>query len=73
MNAMQRSNTILLAPTEAEEQELHALADASARLWNMANYERRQAYFTAGSRVPSYENQWRTFKDSEPFKRILQD
>jgi putative transposase len=68
MNAMQRTNTILLTPTEAEEQELHALADASARLWNMANYDRRQAYFT-GSRVPSYENQWRTFKDSEPFKR----
>ena len=69
MNAMQRTNTILLMPTEAEEQELYALADASAQLWNMANYERRQAYFT-GTRVPSYENQWRTFKDSEPFKRI---
>jgi putative transposase len=66
---MQRTNTILLAPTESEERELHVLADASAQLWNIANYERRQAYFTAG-RVPSYENQWRTFKDSEPFKRI---
>jgi putative transposase len=66
---MQRTNTILLAPTEAEEQELYALADASARLWNMANYERRQAYFTAG-RVPGYENQWRTLRDSEAFKRI---
>jgi len=66
---MQRTNTILLAPTEAEEQELRALADASARLWNMANYERRQAYFTA-RRVPSYENQWRIFKESEPFRRI---
>jgi hypothetical protein len=64
---MQRTNTILLTPTEAEEQELHALADASARLWNIANYERRQAYFTAGG-VPTYENQWRTLKDSEPFK-----
>jgi putative transposase len=66
---MQRTNTILLTPTEAKEQELYALADASAQLWNMANYERRQAYFT-GNRVPGYENQWRTFKDSEPFKRI---
>jgi putative transposase len=66
---MNRTNTILLAPSEAEEQELHALADASAQLWNMANYERRQAYFT-GTRVPSYENQWRSFKDSSPFKRI---
>ena len=35
----------------------------------MANYERRQAYFT-GNKVPSYENQWRTFTDTEPFKRI---
>ena len=66
---MNRTNTILLAPTESEEQELYALADASAQLWNMANYERRQAYF-AGRLVPSYENQWRTFKDSEAFKRL---
>ena len=66
---MRRTNTILLAPTEAEEQELHALADASALLWNMANYERRQAYFK-GRRLATYANQWRTFKDSEPFKRL---
>ena len=66
---MNRTNTILLTPTETEERELHALADASAQLWNMANYERRQAYF-AGNRVPSYENQWRTFKDTDTFKRI---
>ena len=66
---MNRTNTILLAPTEAQEQELDTLAEASAQLWNMASYERRQAYFT-GSRVPSYENQWRKFKESEPFKRI---
>ena len=66
---MNRTNTILLAPTEAQEQELHMLADASAQLWNMANYQRRQTYFKDG-RVPTYENQWRTFKDSEPFKRV---
>ncbi len=66
---MQRTNMVLLAPTEAQEQELRSLAEASARLWNMANYEQRQAYF-AGQRVPSYENQWRTFKDSEAFKQL---
>jgi putative transposase len=66
---MNRTNTILLTPTPSQERELRALADASAQLWNMANYERRQAYFTDG-RAPSYENQWRTFKGSEPFKRI---
>jgi len=66
---MNRTNTILLTPTETEERELRALADASAQLWNMANYERRQAYF-ASARVPSYENQWRRFKDTDTFKRI---
>jgi len=66
---MNRTNTILLAPTETQEQELYALADASAQLWNMANYERRQTYFTV-RRVPSYESQWRTFKDSEAFTRL---
>jgi putative transposase len=66
---MNRTNTILLAPTETQEQELHALAEMSARLWNMANYERRQAYFT-GRRVPTYEKQWRTFKDTDPFRQI---
>jgi putative transposase len=66
---MNRTNTILLTPTPAQEQELHGLADASARVWNMANYERRRAYFS-DRRVPSYENQWRTFKDSEAFKRL---
>jgi len=66
---MQRTNTVLLAPTHEQDQELRSLAEASARLWNMANYERRQAYFTS-RRVPSYEAQWRTFKDSGPFKQI---
>jgi len=66
---MNRTNTIMLVPTEAQEQELYALADASAQLWNMANYERRQAHFVGG-RVPSYESQWRRFKDTEAFKRV---
>jgi len=66
---MQRTNTILLTPTETQERELRSLAEASARLWNMANYERRQAYFIR-ARVPNYENQWRTFKDTEPFRRL---
>jgi len=66
---MNRTNTVLLTPTYEQEQQLRSLAEASARLWNMANYERRQAYFT-GMRVPSYENQWRTFKDADAFKQL---
>ena len=66
---MQRTNTVLLTPTSEQEQQLRSLAEASARLWNIANYDRRQACFT-GSTVPSYENQWRTFKDTELFKQL---
>jgi putative transposase len=66
---MQRTNTVLVTPTREQEQQLRSLAEASARLWNIANYQRRQAYFT-GRRVPSYENQWRTFKDTELFKQL---
>jgi putative transposase len=66
---MKRTNTILLTPTHEQEQQLRSLAEASARLWNMANYERRQAYFTS-MKVPSYETQWRTYKDTEAFERI---
>jgi len=66
---MNRTNIVLLTPTCEQEQQLRSLAETSARLWNMANYERRQAYF-AGMRVPTYENQWRTFKDADAFKRV---
>ena len=66
---MNRTNIVLLTPTCEQEQQLRRLAEASARLWNTANYERRQAYF-AGRRVPTYENQWRTFKNADAFRRV---
>jgi hypothetical protein len=66
---MNRTSTVPLAPTETEEQEVHGLADGSARLRNMADHERRRAYF-AGGRVPSYETRWSLVKDTDTFKRI---
>ena len=66
---MQRTNTILLMPTQTQEQELRSLAEASARLWNMANYERRQALFK-GVAAPTYTQQCRRLKDTDAFKRL---
>jgi len=66
---MNRTNTVLLTPTYEQEQQLHSLAEASACLWSMANYERREAFF-AGRRTPNYAQQWRTMKDTDVFKRL---
>jgi putative transposase len=61
---------VLLMPTGEEEQQLRSLAEASARLWNMANYERRQALFFQNSWTPTYAHQCRCFKDADAFKQL---
>lgn len=42
---MRRTNTIALAPTQEQSQQLHNIADACARLWNEITYRRRQTFF----------------------------
>lgn len=69
MKQLQRTNTVLLEPTREQEQQLKGYAEASAKLWNTANYERRQALFKCG-RVPTYSAQCRTLKNIEPFKLL---
>ncbi|MGB9022878.1 MAG: transposase, partial [Candidatus Bathyarchaeia archaeon] len=66
---MQRTNTVLLTPTCEQDQQLRSLAEASARLWNLANYERRQALFK-GQRVPTYAQQCKRLKDADAFKQL---
>jgi len=42
---MRRTNTFDVVPlSEAEEELLFRLLDASAALWNEINYERRESY-----------------------------
>jgi len=60
-----RTSTVLLESVDA----LREYAEQSAILWNMANYERRKAFFGHG-KIPSYASQCRTFKDAEPFKGL---
>ena len=66
---MQRTNIVLLAPTRMQEPQLRSLAEASARLWNMSNYQRRQAYFKH-RKIPNYSKQCRDFKHTKPFKEL---
>ena len=66
---MQRTNTVLLTPTREQEQQLRSLAEASARLWNMANYERRQALFKS-QRAFTYAQQCKHLKDTDTFKQL---
>ncbi|MGB9022397.1 MAG: transposase [Candidatus Bathyarchaeia archaeon] len=66
---MNRTNTILLTPTHEQEQQLRSLAEASARLWNMANYERRQALFKS-QRNLTYAQQCKRLKDADAFKQL---
>jgi len=64
-----RTNTALLHPSPSEEGELHRLSEASARLWNRANYQRRQAFFD-NRRTPSYPYQCNYFKDDLDFRLL---
>jgi putative transposase len=66
---MLRTNTVLLHPSEEQEMELRKLAEASARLWNRANYQRRQTFF-GHRRTPSYPFQCSYFKDDPDFKLL---
>jgi putative transposase len=56
-------------PTYEQEQQLRSLAEASARLWNMANYERRQSLFK-GQRAFTYAQQCKHLKDTSAFKQL---
>jgi len=66
---MLRTNIVLLHPSRSEEGELHRLSEASARLWNRANYQRRQAFFD-NRRTPSYSYQCNYFKEDPDFKLL---
>lgn len=64
---MLRTSTVLLKPITGKE--LSGYAEQSAILWNMANYERKQA-FLKHLKAPSYAKQCATFKDCDSFKKL---
>jgi putative transposase len=62
-----RTSTVLLKPTDT--QSLSEYAEQSAILWNIANYERRKAFYEH-MKMPSYALQCRGLKHTEPFKKL---
>jgi len=62
-----RTSTVLLKPTDT--QPLRVLAEQSAILWNIANYERRKAFYEH-RKSPSYATQCRELKHTEPFRKL---
>jgi len=44
-NKNRRTNVVRLLPNGAQERKLRRLADATAKLYNELNYERRQQFF----------------------------
>jgi len=67
MLSVLRTSTVLLKPTT--EIQLIEYAEQSAVLWNIANYERRKAFFNH-LKVPSYTTQCRELKHTEPFMKL---
>lgn len=66
---MLRTSAILLTPTSENEQQLQELAEASSVLWNIANYERRKAFF-GHSKIPTYSSQCKSLKTEDAFKKL---
>ena len=66
---MLRANTLLLHPSQEQGKTLILLSEASSRLWNRANYQRRQAFFSHSTR-PTYAFQSNHFKDNTDYKLL---
>jgi putative transposase len=62
-----RTSTVLLKPTDT--QPLSGYAEQSAILWNVANYERRKAFYEH-KKIPSYTVQCRELKHIESFEKL---
>ena len=59
-----------LEVNDAQHRVLDRMAFACTKLWNTANYERRQAWGKTG-KIPSYVQQCKRLKDN-PWARLLQ-
>lgn len=62
-----RTSTVLLKPTDT--QLLGEYAEQSVILWNIANHQRRRAFYKH-AKMPSYATQCRELKHTEPFRKL---
>lgn len=62
-----RTSTVLLKPIDT--QPLSEYAEQSTILWNIANYQRRNAFYKH-VKMPSYATQCKELKHTEPFRKL---
>lgn len=65
MDEMLRTNPMELKPTKDQQRILRIMLVRSSALWNVGNYQRRQAFFEQDQGVPSYTKQYHDLKDHE--------
>ncbi|MGO0862624.1 hypothetical protein, partial [Clostridioides difficile] len=61
---------IIYNPTELELNALNSLAFSSARLWNIANYEKKNYKKLGFSEFPNWYEQKKRLKDEFWFKNL---
>lgn len=67
---MLRTNTIELKPTKQQEKILKELLVRSSAMWNLGNYQKRQAFFDKEKKIPSYLKLYKILKDHELYKKL---
>lgn len=67
---MLRTNTIELRPTKQQEKILKELLVRSGAMWNLGNYQKRQAFFDKEKKIPSYLKLYKILKDHELYKKL---
>jgi len=62
-----RTNVVRLLPNGFQERRLRRLADATAKLWNEVNYERRRQFFQ--QHLVDFKSTWGKYY--EKYKGLL--
>ena len=67
---MYLTKKIIYEPTEIELNILNSLAFSSAKLWNVANYEKKNYKSLGFSQFPDWHNQKKRLKDDFWYKNL---
>lgn len=67
---MLRTNTLELKPTKQQRRILTTMLVRSSAMWNVGNYQRRQAFFDKELKNPSYNSQYHDLKTHPLYKEL---
>lgn len=67
---MLRTNTLELKPNKTQQRILKVMLVRSSAMWNIGNYQRRQAFFDKEIKNPSYSSQCKDLKTIPLYKEL---